>query len=291
MKSKRARALIFFTLLCISGCQSVHSDKAVKSTMENYIKALKNGDGKAFVNLHSKVNRQNFPEEIMSKGLPPRTDIDDFKVDDIVLRKKTAGIFGHMVKNGKPETDEEALFLVLEDGEWKIDHQKGANEPQNRAAFVPPDSGKFMDGGMKWPAIAPGHKPYQIQATIDESFLYIRVLYHKPIPEINAALSGDPPRPPDVNPRKLLITDTQKNASHEVVLDSTVKTRFSNGKNTFVLGYSLSLNDPEFKNVFSTFAGDENQLFAISAKEAVIKIPLETMNAPPYAQLRVKVKE
>jgi hypothetical protein len=85
-----------------------------------------------------------------------------------------------------------SIRFVKEDGRWKINDfafSDKAYPPESVYAMVPPVPGAFERAGAPWQNVAPAldnanaaKQGWQVRATYDESFLYIRIESSTPIP-------------------------------------------------------------------------------------------------------------
>ena len=280
----KPHAAILLTVLALlsAACQKpdIHSGEAVRDATTQYVKAIKDGDAAAFRDIHSAAQRPAFDADFVKQGFPPRKDFD-FKIEGVLLRQQSAGVFGRHIDNGKPG----------ENGQWKLDRQLGSNSPIHRPAFVPPEGGRFIAAGQPWKdvpaqdmsALAAGDFAYELQAVRDESFLHLRLAFKNPLPLPDSPLLDDPAlmsaQLPDISPRALRITAPGAAGYFEVVFDTTTITHFRNGRNSFALGYSVALHGPDNKTIFYANAGAEEQLFAVGAHEIIARIPLESLGA------------
>src|SRR5271165_3400496 len=84
------------------------------------------------------------------------------------------------------------MRFVKEDGRWKIRDQAFNNKAYHADsvyAMIPPAAGAFERAGAPWQNVAAALNPadaarqgWQVRATYDESFLYIRIAESTPIP-------------------------------------------------------------------------------------------------------------
>ena len=157
-------------------------------------KAEQKGDANMWVGLWSRQSASN--AEKMRPYLRPRPDARYTSTriyvqgdDAVLLGQIGAGQFLSM-------------RLVREAGIWKISDQlwgEKAFPPDSVYAVVPPTAGAFERAGAPWRTIAPAldgataaRQGWQLRATYDESFLYIRIESSAPMPA-PGALAEKPP--------------------------------------------------------------------------------------------------
>jgi hypothetical protein len=85
-----------------------------------------------------------------------------------------------------------SMRLLKEDGRWKIKDQAFSDKAypaESVYAMIPPAAGAFERAGAPWQNVAPAFdkadaakRGWQVLATYDESFLYIRIESSTPIP-------------------------------------------------------------------------------------------------------------
>lgn len=268
----------------------IHSREAVQEAVAKYVKAINKGDGQALVDIHSARQRQAFDAAFVKQGFPPRKGLE-FKVEGVLLRNGTAGVFGRHVEDGKPAEDEQALLFVLEDGQWRLERQLGSNSPIHRPAFAPPEGGRFIAAGLPWAnvpardmaAADAGEFGYALQAVRDESFLYLRLAFANALPPPDSALpepaAGMGRHMPNIDPGRLTIAEDGAQKPFSLSFDTTAVTHFRNGRNSYALGYSFTLHGHDGKAIFYSTAESEEKLLAVGEREIVARIPLESLGA------------
>jgi hypothetical protein len=148
-------------------------------------KAVQTGDANnTFVGLWS---RQKAPEaEKMRPQGHPQPDVH-YTSSKVFVQGNEAALLG---RYGKDEFL--SMRFVKEDGRWKIKDfafSDKAYPAESVYAMIPPDTGAFERAGAPWQNVAPAFDKadaakhgWQVRATYDESFLYIRIESSTPIP-------------------------------------------------------------------------------------------------------------
>lgn len=89
------------------------------------------------------------------------------------------------------------MRLVIENGEWKIAEQIFSNvppDPRSLYALVPPPDGAFARAGSPWQNVARSSPPnlgWRLQATRDQSYVYVRIESDAPLPAANSEVSAE----------------------------------------------------------------------------------------------------
>jgi hypothetical protein len=147
-------------------------------------KAEQNGDANAWIGLWSRESAAN--AEKMRPYLRARPDAH-YTSSRTFVQGDQAVLLGQI---GKDQFL--SMRLVKEDGRWKIKDQafsEQAYPAESVYAMIPPAAGAFERAGAPWQNVAPAFDKadaakhgWQVRATYDESFLYIRIESSAPIP-------------------------------------------------------------------------------------------------------------
>jgi hypothetical protein len=147
-------------------------------------KAQQSGDANTWVGLWSRESAAN--AEKMRPYLRPRPDVH-YTSSRVFVRGDEAALLGQY---GKDEFL--SMRFVKEDGRWKIKDQAFSDKAYHADsvyAMIPPAAGAFERAGSPWQNIAPAFDTaeaakhgWQVRATYDESFLYVRIESSMPIP-------------------------------------------------------------------------------------------------------------
>jgi hypothetical protein len=147
-------------------------------------KAVQSGDANAFIGLWSRESASE--AERIRPLIRPQPD-RHFTSSRIFVQGNQAALLGQC---GKDEFL--SMRFVKEDARWKIQDQafnEKAYPAESVYAMLPPPAGAFERAGKPWQNVAPALDPanaarqgWQLRATFDESFLYIRIESSAPIP-------------------------------------------------------------------------------------------------------------
>jgi hypothetical protein len=171
------------------GCQAQHSEAqrpedlvlAVYKQME---KAVQSGDAKTFIGLWSRESASE--AEKMGSQLHPQPDVH-YTSSKVFVQGDEAVLLGQYGKDGFL-----SMRFVKQDGRWKIKDfafSDKAYPAESVYAVIPPAAGAFERAGAPWQNVAPAldkadaaKQGFQVRATYDESFLYIRIESSTPMP-------------------------------------------------------------------------------------------------------------
>jgi hypothetical protein len=177
------RTLLCF-LVCAIACRAQSPEDQVLSVYRQMEKAEQSGDANNWVGLWSRESASN--AEKMRPYLRPRPDAH-YTTSKIFVQGDEAALLGQI---GKDQFL--SMRLVKEDGRWKIKDQVFSDKafPADSVyALIPPAAGAFERAGAPWQNVAPAFdtaeaakRGWQVRATYDESFLYIRIESSAPIP-------------------------------------------------------------------------------------------------------------
>jgi len=146
-------------------------------------KAEQSGDANAWVGLWSRESAAN--AEKMRPYIRPRPEVH-YAMSEAFVQGDEAALLG--------QRDNQFLSMrfVKEDGSWKIKDQVFSDHAYHRDsvyAMIPPAAGAFERAGAPWQNVAPAFNQadaakhgWQVRATYDESFLYIRIETPTPMP-------------------------------------------------------------------------------------------------------------
>ena len=180
---QQMRTLVCF-LICTIGCRAQSPEDQVLAVYRQMEKAEQSGDANTWVGLWSRESASN--AEKMRPYLRPRPDAH-YTSSKTFVQGDEAVLLGQI---GKDQFL--SMRLVKEDGRWKIKDQVFSDKayPADSVyAMIPPAAGAFERAGAPWQNVAPAFDTadaakhgWQVRATYDESFLYIRIESSTPIP-------------------------------------------------------------------------------------------------------------
>ena len=184
---QRMRTLVW-TLLCFVistiGCQAQRPEDQVLAVYSQMEKAVQSGDANTFIGLWSRGSASE--AEKMGSQLHPQPDVH-YTSSKVFVQGDEAALLGQYGKDGFL-----SMRFVKEDRRWKIKDfafSDKAYPAESVYAIIPPAAGAFERAGAPWQNVAPAFDKadaakhgFQVRATYDESFLYIRIESSTPIP-------------------------------------------------------------------------------------------------------------
>ncbi len=177
------RTLICF-FICTIGCRAQRPEDQVLAVYKQMEQAEQSGDANTWIGLWSRESASD--AEKMRSYLRPRPDVH-YKSSRAFVQGDDAALLGQ-----SGEGQFLSMRFVREDGRWKIKDQVFSDKAYHADsvyAMIPPASGAFERAGTPWQNVAPAFGAaeaakhgWQVRATYDESFLYIRIESSTPIP-------------------------------------------------------------------------------------------------------------
>ena len=181
-------------LICTIGCLAQSAENQVLAVYSQMEKAEQTGDASTFVGLWSRESASN--AEKMRPYLRARPDAH-YTSSKVLVQGDDAVLLGQI---GKAQFL--SMRLVKEDGRWKIKDQLWSDNTIQRGLGLCHDSaaaGAFERAGSPWQNAAPAFdaaeaakKGWQVRATFDESYLYIRIESPTPLPAPGSTLQRPP---------------------------------------------------------------------------------------------------
>ena len=276
-------------------------------------KANREGDGALLLSLQSRETLVEMTDA--QKAEFPKRFPTDPGLQYVPLAVGASGsrgvVIGRMDGSARNTVKYEAVKFLLEDGAWKVvveSMSESPLDPRGLYALLPPADGAFMRAGSPWASIPYASSntkffkehelDWKMQATQDESFLYIRFEAKAPLPaprvEVRAdntlpgkpVKSGAPPSPPVM---KIKISEaaggqTAYGQTFSFQAGDVIQTRATfdeKGKansNRFFVVYSLTVRDPADATIFDSNTDETfSHLVAVQDRFLELKIPLKSL--------------
>ena len=277
-------------------------------------KAEQTGDGALYVSVQSKRKQDEAGKQAvqeLAKAFPPDPSVH-YELVDMRIRKDRAAVLGKIMRSSSTTPQYYLGEFVLENGSWKIGQDLLSQEPIDGAALeaaVPPSDGAFTRAGSPWNKVPyaadntkwfkPEQIDWKLQATEDESFLYIRFEAKASLPvpgtEIPAddakAFKGMPAAPNG------MVIKTASGKEFHLVPGANPMTRAtfdSTGRatsNRYFVQYSFSIENTGQDTLFSNSTKDSfNPLIVVQDRFFDVKIPLQALGASP-ANSAMEIRE
>ncbi len=275
------------------------SRDAVVAVFRSLEKSEQTGDGKLYLSVQSRVKLDGAGEKFIqefSKGFPPDPSVR-YTLMGVRIRNDHAAVLGKITRSTTPAPQYYLGKLVLEKGSWKIAEDLLDQEPIGASALeaaIPPEDGAFSRSGSPWSKIPyaaintkwfkPSEVEWKLQATADESFVYVRFEARAPLPapgtEIPAkGTEGIPPSP------NVMVIGIGDGKSYELVLSSNPMTRATFDEagratsNRFFVHYSYAVKDGAGATRFSGSTRDTfAPLIAVHDQFLDLRLPLRSLS-------------
>jgi len=289
-------------------CKAQPSDQAVVAVVREMEHALQTGDSKAWTALFDAKTREKVPGQ--QQTIPARPTIQ-FRPTKTLVQADHAAVIAVMSDSANPATrNHVTLGLVRENGAWKIADQmwsEKAPDPGSIYARLPPEDGAFARAGSPWPGIARAvrnskyYKPEQVrwglQATIDESYLYIRIEASRELPAPNTEVKGEfkdlrSPVPWDWPVMKIRVSgagnsEFRLDAANSIGDQATFDKQGKADSHRHYVAYLLTIWRGD-DMVFTTSAGtDPDPLVQVHGSYLDLRIPVKALGVDPAAKFAI----
>lgn len=275
------------------------SRDAVVAVFRSLEKSEQTGDGKLYLSVQSRSKLDAAGEKFIqefSKGFPPDPSVR-YTLMGVRIRNDHAAVLGKITRSTSPAPQYYLGKLVLEKGSWKIAEDLLDQEPIDASALeaaVPPEGGAFSRSGSPWSKVPyaainakwfkPSEVEWRLQATADESFVYIRFEARAPLPTPGAELPAKatlkeiPPSP------NVMVIRTANGKNFSLILSSNPMTRATFDEagratsNRFFVQYSFTVKNAAGATLFSggtrdTFA----PLIIVHDRFLDLRLPLKSL--------------
>jgi len=244
-----------------------------------------------FVGLWSREKRAE--AEKMLAMIPPQPDVH-YTSSKVFVQGDEAVLLGQYANDAYL-----SIRYVKEDGSWKIKDFAGNDKPyplESVYAMLPPPAGAFERAGSPWQKVAPAldkasaiRQGWQLRATFDGSFLYIRIESAKPMPapgtEAETPPMGWPTLKLDVPGVGEFVLHANANIGDQATFDEKGR---ANSHRKFV-AYWLMLERAD-KMVFQAWAGnDPNPLIHAGGNTLEVRVPLRTIGVTDAARTKIMI--
>ena len=281
-----------------------HSEDAVKAVVGLLEKAVQNGDGALWLGLQSKNRQANMDDTQKAQFLKSARAAPGYHYVPLTIKAGAShGIACCRIGESDESMQYEVIKFVREDGAWKIDAEEMSNllpDPRGLCALLPPSGGAFLRAGSPWPRVPyaaanvkffkEAELDWRMQATRDESFLYVRFEARAPLPAPGKEIyedhsvpgspvrDGGPPPPPIMKIKLAGKTGGQEftfQASDTIQTRSTFDEKGKANSNRFLVDYTLMLWGGKDTMIFTNDTNDMfSPLVTVTDRFLDLKIPL-----------------
>ncbi len=275
----------------MTGCQAQSPGEQVLAVYKQMEKAVQSGDAKAFVALWSRESASDAQQ--LGAQLQPQPDVH-YTSSKVFVQGDEAALLGQL---GKDQFL--CMRFVKEDGRWKI-HDFASSEKAYPAetvyAMLPPPAGAFARAGEPWHNVAPGldkasaaRDGFQVRATYDESFLYIRIESSSPMPAPGTTAEKPPMGWPvmkvNVSGAGEFVLHATANIGDQATFDKNGR---ANSHRPYV-AYWLMLERKD-KMIFQVWAGSHpDPLIQAGDHSLEVRVPLRTMGVADTRHTKIMI--
>jgi hypothetical protein len=284
------RTLVCF-LICTIGCRAQRPEDQILDVYRQMEKAEQSGDANTFVGLWSRESASD--AEKMRHYLRPRPSAH-YTSSKVFVQGDDAALLGQIA-----EQQFLSMRLVKEDGRWKIKDQLWNNKPYHADsvyAMIPPPAGAFERAGAPWQNVAPAFgtadaakRGWQVRATYDESYLYVRIESSTPLPlpgsTVEKPPGGWPVMKVGVSGVGEFVLHANANIGDQATFD---KNGDANSHRPYV-AYWLMLERAD-QMIFQAWAGlDPDPLVQAGGNFFDVRIPLRTMGISDARPMKIMI--
>jgi len=253
--------------------------------------AVRTGNGKLYLSMQSQKRLAARGQAQAPDG--PADPSVRYAILGVRRRDDLAAVLGKITdsRGGAPQ-----FYLVKfmkENSSWKVADDLISDQPMDASvlyAAVPPVDGSFVRAGSPWgqlpdaatnPRFTASGIKWNLRATRDESFLYVRFEARIPLPAPDTELSKSEstPQAPD---SMIIKTGAGKQFGLQVADNPTTRATFGEDgratSNRFFMQYSFSLRNAAHDDLFSEGTGNSiAPLINVEQQFVTVKIPLKCL--------------
>jgi hypothetical protein len=278
-------------LICTIGCRAQRPEDQVLAVYRQIERAEQSGDANTWIGLWSRESASN--AEKMRAYVRPRPNVH-YTCSKVFVQGDQAVLLGQYDKDQFV-----SMRFVREDGRWKIRDQvfnNAAYHPDSVYAMIPPATGAFERAGAPWQNIAPAFEAgdaarqgWQVRATSDESFLYVRIESSTPLPAPGTTAQKPPGGWPVMKVAVSGVGEFVLHANANIGDQATFdKSGRANSHRPYV-AYWLMLERSD-QMIFQAWAGlDPNPLVQAGGHSFDVRVPLRTMSVADATHRKITI--
>jgi hypothetical protein len=279
------------------------AEKAVLATYKRMEQADRKGDGELWFTLRDRKTLEAMDPALkaaIKKGGHARPKVQ-YEPSAIRVQGTRAVLIGKVFDPDSGSVQYDTVLFAVEDQEWKVSREQFSESPFDPfvlSALMPPEDGAFMRAAEPWKRITYAgintqvvklqNVVWKVQATRDESFLYVRFealsLLAPPGSKVTpqAAKSGNPgglPPSPTIRVKlgddRAFLVSVRDLVSTKGIIDK--KGKSAGDRNT--IAYSLFVKNGAGEDIYESTIGDDtvSKLLAVQGKFIDVKLPLSGM--------------
>ncbi len=278
-------------LICAIGCRAQGPEDQVLAVYRQMEKAAQSGDANTWIGLWSRESASE--AEKMRPLVRPQPDLH-FTSSRVFVQGNEAVLLGQYGKGAFL-----SMRFVKDDGRWKIKDQAFSDKaysPESVYAMIPPADGAFARAGTPWQNVAPAFDKavaaehgWQVRASYDESFLYIRIESSTPIPAPGSQAEKPPMGWPvmkvGVSGVGEFVLHATANIGDQATFDENGR---ANGHRHYV-AYWLMLERAD-RMIFQAWAGlQPDPLIQAGGSFLDVRVPLRTMGIADARHTKIMI--
>ena len=325
MRMVPAAAAATLVIISISAQQPAAQQRAAQQRPEDAVmavyrlleKADRDGDLLAQLRLQDRKTRDETGADVrerVSQGGLQSTPTLRYQSTAVRVLKDRAVIAGNIVGAGQYSSNHHLIEFVLEEGEWKVAAELLSDTAFDRSAIyavVPPADGSFTRAGSQWPGIPVAANntkrfkdqdlPWKMQATRDESFLYVRFGSAAVLPVPGSEVqkeegqqfvkTGAPESPPSMR-IKIGGREFGLQIASVIQSESTFDDKGKANSIRYFVQYTFTLRSQADQDIFSSdTSGSIVRLLSVQDKFMDLKIPWLCLGPDGKAPVDVELND
>lgn len=286
--------------------------------------ADRHGDGQLWCSLRDRKTLDSMDpkvKEMILKGGRARPSVL-YEERAVRVRGSQALLTGKVTDLQGGTTQYATVLFTVEDNQWKIAREQWSDTPFDPfllSAWLPPEDGTFLRDGAPWKGVVyatpntqvlgKSEMPWKIQATMDESFLYVRFEANAALlapasklePEIGmTGTTGGLPPPPAMR-IKILPSAEPPATDPEYVISVADLVSTHRGFNAsdkaestyYSAAYSLLVKNGADQEIFETIIGElaASPLLSVQGHFIDVKLPLNGLGVGNSRRDQVGMEE
>jgi hypothetical protein len=294
------------------GVKPAASEQSVLAAYKRMEDADRKGDAEQWFALRDKKTLETMNaavKDAIRKGGRARPAVK-YEPLTVRIRSDRAVLLGRVTDPAAGTTQFQSVLFVVEDGTWKVSREQwgeSAFDPFVLHGLLPPETGAFIRAGLPWKKVAYatintevlGKKDvmWKMQATFDESFVYIRYEWIAEIPSPGARIkpelaeagkTGGPPAPP-----AMLIKATDAAGGTHSLTVSACDVVSAAAANHYTVNYSMSVKNAAGEDVFEySLANDTTgHLLSVQDRYIDVRIPLGGLDVTEASKPAIRLEE
>jgi hypothetical protein len=285
--------------------------------------ADRHGDGRLWFSLRDRKTLDSMDarvREMILKGGRARPSV---QYDALAVRVRGAqAVLAGKVTDSQAGTTQYAIVLFrVEENQWKVAREQWSDRPFDPfvlSAWLPPQAGAFLRDDLPWKGIpyatpnprvlGKSEMPWKVQATMDESFLYLRFEANVQLlapgsklgPQAGkTGITGGLPAPPPMRIKILPASEPPvTDPDYVISVTDLVSTRRGfdtqdRSEGNHSVAYSLFVKNGAGDEIFESTVGEDadSLLLAVQDRFIDVKLPLNGLGVENPAKDQVEMEE